>query len=166
MAPSNFGIAFTTVTSLSIPGTEHNLNTPNLLVSCYDNSVPANLIEPSHVTVDPASYTVTVSFATAQTGRCALNGSGGLIAQLPWGTASLAFPSISNGACAAEVTFAVTGALPGDSIAEGWPALPAGFIGMMRVSAGGTVAVRMCNFSGTAGSLSSMTYKATIVRGS
>jgi hypothetical protein len=60
----------------------------------------------------------------------------------------------------------VTGALPGDSIADGWPALPAGFLGMMRASANNTVAVRLCNFGGAAASVPSLIYKATIVRGS
>jgi hypothetical protein len=79
--------------------------------------------------------------------------------------ATLAFPSIASGGCASELTFALPGAITGDSVAGGWPAtLPAGFTGMMRVSAANTIGVRLCNFSGTASAPPSDTFRATIVR--
>ena len=80
-------------------------------------------------------------------------------------TATLAFPSIASGGCASELTFALPGAVTGDSVAGGWPAtLPAGFIGTIRVSAANTIGVRLCNLSGTASAPPSDTYRATIVR--
>ena len=164
--PPNFGGAFTSITTLTIPGTQHNLNTANLLVNCYDNAAPANLIEPSHVTIDPATYNVTVTFATPQSGKCLLNGSGGvgMGATSLTGSATLAFPVINAASCGAELTIPVLGARSTDGVAEGWPALPAGFIGMARVSANDTVAIRICNFSGANSAPPSLTYSATIVR--
>jgi len=325
--PPNFGTTFSGTTVLAIPGTEHNLNTPNLLVGCYDNASPANLIEPSHVTVNQSTYDVAVSFLQPQSGRCVVNGSGGLssgsgggsggsgastasqlgdfavsvtnpnlltigalcslatpcnvrfgtvtysitqsstvtlsggtdtayiyltgdgtlnvgssfltlacssgcqvqtnVSQFPinsipvftwnasggaWaigggfdqraflsakllaagtgvvilesgtsstvsvdssviptfitGSASLTFSAIGAGSCSTEQNVSVPGANPGDGIAAGWPALPQGFLGMMRVSASGTVSVRLCNFSGAASAVSALVYNATIVRGS
>ena len=164
--PPNFGGAFTAVTTLSILGTQHNLNTSNLLVNCYDNAAPANLIEPSHVTIDPVTYNVTVTFATPQSGKCLVNGSGGvgMGATSLTGAATLAFPSVASASCSAELTISLPGALPTDGVAPGWPALPAGFLGMARVSANDTIAVRVCNFSGTAAAPPSLSYRATIVR--
>ena len=323
--PPNFGTSFSGTTVLAIPGTQHNLNTPNLVVSCYDGASPANLIEPSHVTVNQATYDVAISFTQPQTGRCVVNGSGGEsglgaggggsgasmaaqlgdftvvltnsalltvgalcslatpcnvrfgtvtysitqsstvtlsagsgtaylyltsdgtlnagsssltlgcsagcqvqsnVSQFPvnsipvftwnsvggaWaggggsdqraflsakvvsagtgvvivdsgvsstlsvdssvvptyltGSASLTFGALAGGTCSTEQSVSVPGANPGDGIAAGWPALPPGFIGMMRVSGGGAVSVRVCNFSGAPATVGAMTYLATIVRG-
>ena len=326
--PPNFGTTFNSTTVLAIPGTAHNLNTPNLLVGCYDNASPANMIEPSNITVNQATFDVAISFLQPQTGRCVVNGSGGLssggsgggggasgagmaaqlgdfavsmnnpnlltigalcslttpcnvrfgtvtysitqsstvtlsggtatayiyltsdgtlnvgsssltltcssgcnvqnsVSQFPinsipvftwnasggtWaagggfdqraflsakslaagtgvvilesgtsstisvdssvvptyltGSALLNFPSIGTGACSSDENVSVPGANPGDGIAAGWPALPQGFIGMMRVSSSGVVSVRLCNFSGASATVSGLTYTATIVRGS
>lgn len=80
-------------------------------------------------------------------------------------TASLSFPSISNGACSSELTIGLTGANAGDSVAPGWPpSMPQGVLGMMRVSATGVVAVRICNFSGSAVTPQADTFRATVVR--
>ena len=80
-------------------------------------------------------------------------------------TATLDFPSIASGACAAELTIALTGAAAGDSIAPGWPAaLASGLLGMMRASAANVVSVRLCNFSGSALDPASAVFRATIVR--
>jgi hypothetical protein len=317
--PPNYSASFTSASSVTIPGSQHKFPNSNLVVTCYDNASPANLVEPNKVTIDPATLNVTVSFAAAQTGRCVVNGSGGLglnsgasmaaqlgdlnvtrtsgsvltigancsaatpcnvrfgsvtasitasatatisagsgtaffyvaadgtvdiggsgltlncsagcqvqsgTAQFPantiplftwsaqngaWNanggsdqrallssktlvagtgvaitesgasstvaidttvvptyltnTAALAFPSINSGACSADVTISLPGATPGEAIAPGWPALPAGFNGMMRVSANNTVAVRVCNFSGSAATIGSLMYRATLVRG-
>ncbi len=324
--PPNFGTSFSGTTVLAIPGTEHNLNTPNLLVGCYDNATPANMIEPSNVTVNQATYDVAVSFLQPQSGRCVVNGSGGLssgggggggsgasmaaqlgdfavsmnnpnlltigtlcslvtpcnvrfgtvtysitqsstvtitggtatayiyltsdgtlnvgsnaltlacssgcqvqsnISQFPinsipvftwnassgtWasgggfdqraflsgkslaagtgivilesgtsstisvdssvvptyltGSALLNFPSVPTGSCSSDENVTVPGANAGEGVAAGWPALPQGILGMMRVSSSGVVSVRLCNFSGAAATVSGLTYKATIVRGS
>ena len=93
---ANYAKAFSGVTSLSILGTEHNQGTANLIVSCWDGASPANWIEPGAVQVDPATFNVTVTFATAQTGKCVVNGTSGFgssggsggaitVAQLPSG---------------------------------------------------------------------------------
>jgi hypothetical protein len=82
------------------------------------------------------------------------------------GSALLNFPSIPTGSCSTDENVSVPGANPGDGIAAGWPALPQGLLGMMRVSSSGVVSVRICNFSGTAATVSGLTYNATIVRGS
>lgn len=80
-------------------------------------------------------------------------------------TASLAFPAISNGACSSELTIGLTGAISGDSVAPGWPpSMPQGVLGMMRVSSSGVVAVRICNFSGSAVTPQGDTFRATVVR--
>ena len=78
--------------------------------------------------------------------------------------ATLNFPSIATGACAADQTITVAGANPGDAVAPGWPALPAGIFGMMMVSGANTVTVRLCNLSGAAVDPASSSYRATIVR--
>jgi hypothetical protein len=88
----------------------------------------------------------------------------GVIPTYLMNTATLNFPSIPNGGCASDLTMTVTGANPGDAVAPGWPALPAGLVGMMLVSSANTVSVRMCNFSGSATQPPSATYRATIVR--
>jgi hypothetical protein len=75
--PANYVTFFTSQTSISVPGSAHGLGTSNLLVQCYDSATPANLVEPSLITVDPNSYNVTVVFAAAETGRCVINGYNG-----------------------------------------------------------------------------------------
>jgi hypothetical protein len=164
--PPNFGTSFSGLSTVTILGTQHNLNTPNITVNCYDNSTPADLVEPSRVTVDPVAYNVAITFANPQSGSCVLNGSGGvgIGATALTGTATLTFPSIANGACSAELTIALPGANLGNGVAPGWPAIPAGFLGLMRVSAAGTVAVRMCNFSGASAGIGALVYGATVVR--
>jgi hypothetical protein len=80
-------------------------------------------------------------------------------------SATLTFPSIGAGACAADQTVSLPGATTGDAVAPGWPAnLPAGVIGTMWVSASGTLSVRLCNLSGATVSAASNTYTAADVR--
>jgi hypothetical protein len=80
-------------------------------------------------------------------------------------TASLSFPSIPTGACSSELTIGLTGANSGDSVAPGWPpSMPQGVLGIMRVSSAGVVAVRVCNFSGSAVTPPADTFRATVVR--
>ena len=79
-------------------------------------------------------------------------------------SAVLDFASIAPGACA-ESSFAMPGASAGDSVAPGWPAgLESGLIGMMRISASNTVAVRVCNLSGITVDPAAATFRATVVR--
>jgi len=79
-------------------------------------------------------------------------------------TATLSFPGIATGTCAADQSITVSGANPGDAVAPGWPALPAGVFGTMLVGSTNTVTVRLCNLSGLAVTPPSSTYRATIVR--
>ena len=79
-------------------------------------------------------------------------------------TAVLDFAGIAAGACA-ETTFPLPGASAGDSVAPGWPAgLEGGLMGMMRISEGSVVAVRVCNLSGTTVDPAAATFRATVVR--
>jgi hypothetical protein len=78
--------------------------------------------------------------------------------------AVLDFTSIASGACT-ESTLSLPGASAGDSVAPGWPAgLESGLIGMMRISGSNTVAVRVCNLSGTTVDPAAATFRATVVR--
>jgi hypothetical protein len=81
------------------------------------------------------------------------------------GSATLTFPNTPSPGCASESTFALPGVAVGDSIAEGLPGgLPAGLVGMMRVSLANTIAVRLCNPSGGALTPPAATYVATVVK--
>jgi hypothetical protein len=88
----------------------------------------------------------------------------GVIPTYLMNNATLNFPSIATGACAADQSMTVTGANPGDGVAPGWPALPTGVIGIMLVSATNTVTVRLCNMSASGVTPPSASYRATIVR--
>jgi len=88
----------------------------------------------------------------------------GVIPTYLMNTASLDFPSIAPGACAADQTMTVAGANPGDAVAPGWPSLPAGVFGIMMVTSTNTVTVRICNLSGAAVDPPAATYRATVVR--
>lgn len=80
-------------------------------------------------------------------------------------TAVIDFPAIANGACASDQTFTLPGANTGDAALPGWPSgLEAGLVGIMRVSASNTIAVRLCNLSGATLDPASATFRATIVR--
>jgi hypothetical protein len=59
---------FTNVTSVTLPGSVHQLGTPAILPQVYDASSPAAAMEPDAITVDPTSYDVTATFVTPQSG--------------------------------------------------------------------------------------------------
>jgi hypothetical protein len=81
------------------------------------------------------------------------------------GAATLDFGAIPTGSCASDLTFSLPGAAIGDAVSPGWPsAMAAGLIGTMRVSAANSIAVRVCNLSGTPVDPASASYQATIVR--
>ena len=161
-----YASSFSAQTSVTITGTAHQLNTANLIVNCYDTETPAMEVDPNTVSVNLATYDVTVSFAQPQSGRCVVS-SGGAGAGSPafrTASAALSFPGIGAGTCS-DQTLALTGAAPGDALAPGWPGnLPAGVIGTMWVSASGTVSVRLCNLSGATVNAGSNTYTAADVR--
>lgn len=108
-----------------------------------------------------AGLGITISEAP---GQSTITVDNGVIPVYLTNAATLNFPNIANGACAADLTLSVTGANPGDAVAPGWPGLPAGLLGTMLVSSANTVSVRLCNFSGSAQQPPSATYRATIVR--
>jgi hypothetical protein len=101
---------------------------------------------------------------TEAPGQSTLAVDNGVIPTYLMNSATLTFPSIAAGACAADQTLTVTGANPGDAVAPGWPALPAGVFGIMLVSGTNTVAVRLCNMSASSVTPPSASYQATIVR--
>ncbi len=81
------------------------------------------------------------------------------------GTAVMNFPAIAQGACASEQTFTLMGAVVNDAVAPGWPtSFEPGLLGIMRVSAANTIAVRVCNLSGSSVDPINATFRATIVR--
>jgi hypothetical protein len=161
----NYSKPFTSVTTLSVSGAEHLLNTSNLVVTCYDASTPARMIEPDSITVDPTTYAVSVTFAQSQSGRCVINGNSipGAGGALP-AVGSLNFGPINNGACSSEMTFSAPGTLAGDNVAPGWPAsLPPSVMGRMRIVSNGVAGVQLCNFSGATISVSA-NFQLTVVR--
>ena len=72
---------------------------------------------------------------TEAPGQSTLAVDNGVIPTYLMNSATLNFPSIATGTCAADQTMTVAGANPGDAVAPGWPALPAGIFGIMLVSA-------------------------------
>jgi hypothetical protein len=101
---------------------------------------------------------------TETPGQSTLAVDNGVIPTYLMGNATLNFPSITTGTCAADQSISLSGANPGDSVAPGWPSLPTGIFGAMFVSSTNTVTIRLCNLSGLAIDPPSSTYKATIVR--
>ncbi len=77
---SNYSQAFSGQTSVSMPGGAHGMGTANVIVECYDGASPSRKIEADSVAVDAATFDITVTFASAQSGRCVVNGSGGAFA--------------------------------------------------------------------------------------
>ena len=66
------------------------------------------------------------------------------------------------------MTLALAGAATGDSIVPGWPAtleIENGLMGSMFVSAGNTVAVRLCNLSGASLTPAAQSFRATVLKG-
>jgi len=161
-----YSSSFASTTSVTVPGPTHQLGTAKLIVEVYDCESPALVVEPDSVMINPTTYDVLVKFATPQSGTVVLSAAGGSTAGDITGTATLTFPSIPAAGCASDLTFALSSAAVGDSVAAGWPgSLPSGLLGMMLVSAPNTIAVRLCNFSGGATTPPGATYRATIVRG-
>jgi len=79
--------------------------------------------------------------------------------------AEIDFPEIAQGACGGEMTLTLAGAAAGDAVAPGWPAMEADLMGLMRVSAPGTVSVRLCNFGTASVDPAAAVFRATVVRG-
>jgi len=159
-ATPNFQQAFTSATSVTLA---HNLNSTSVVFACFDTGTPPLWILPKSVALTNAN-TLTVSFASAQSGSCSVNATGGSTEPaFLMGSASLGFGAIAQAACA-QLTFPLTGANPGDTIAPGWPAtLESGLTGTMIATAANTVAVRLCNLSGATLDPATQTFKATVI---
>ncbi|HXB68399.1 MAG TPA: hypothetical protein VNY05_09155 [Candidatus Acidoferrales bacterium] len=71
-----YSSSFTSQTTVIIPGSMHQLGTANLLVGCYDTSVPALTVQPKTVSVHPTLFDVTITFTAAQSGRCVVSSGG------------------------------------------------------------------------------------------
>lgn len=79
------------------------------------------------------------------------------------GSSVINFGSIPDGSCASN-TFALTGALATDKLAQNAPALEGGLGMTMLVTAADTIEVRLCNLSGGAVDPASQTFYAAVVR--
>jgi hypothetical protein len=75
---SNYVATFTAQTLVTVNGTTHRLGTANLNTECYDGATPFTRVEPDKIVVDPVTFNVSIYFASAQTGRCMITGSGGV----------------------------------------------------------------------------------------
>jgi hypothetical protein len=74
---ANYAMSFTSATSVTIPASAHLLGTAKLFVEVYDTEVPAVLVEPDDVQINPTTYDVLVKFATPQSGTVVLSAAGG-----------------------------------------------------------------------------------------
>jgi hypothetical protein len=72
----NASYSFASQLTVTIPGTVHQFGTANLVVDCFDNSTPPQRVEPDKTQISPTTYNVTITFSTAQTGYCVVNGAG------------------------------------------------------------------------------------------
>jgi hypothetical protein len=95
----NYTTLFTSTTSVTVTGTAHGFNHGAIIVQCYDQAVPKAKVEPNTVTIAPATYNVTITFSTAQSGECILAASGG-------GTADSAYAGLYISTPAATGPFA------------------------------------------------------------
>ena len=68
----SFAASFSGATVVAIAGDAHKLQTADLIVQCWDNSVPRQLVEPDSVSIHPVTLDVTVTFTAPQDGRCVL----------------------------------------------------------------------------------------------
>ena len=128
-APSNpaavggaYSSSFTAQTSVTIAGTAHQLNSANLLVTCYDTQTPAMEVEPNSVAVNATTFDVTVTFTTAQSGRCVVSsgGAGGTGGGINLGASNtyVAGAKQTMAASATTAGLSVTpGALPTNAVA-------------------------------------------------
>lgn len=80
-AGPRFVQTFNAQTTVTVSGATHGLGTQALLWQIYDNGSPRAPVEPESLSVDPVTYNVVVTFATAQSGRLVL-------AAVPAGTGS------------------------------------------------------------------------------
>ena len=60
---------FTLQTTLTIPGTTHQLGTSDLAIFVKDASSPRGVVIPNTITIDDSSFNVVITFLQAQSGR-------------------------------------------------------------------------------------------------
>lgn len=175
---------FSAQTSLTITSVMHGFDSPDMLVTCYNAAAPAALIQPTSVTIDSTSFSVSIAFSAAQSGRCILNAPGvpsvsgeGIVQNGPVFSVdpatvpsfltvktSLAAWTISAQSCA-DRTLPLLGAGTLDAVVPIWPVdLPASLSGSMFVSAAEIVTIRLCNFSLTAASLPVRFFGAAVIK--
>ena len=100
---ANYEENFTSQTSITATDAEHGFGHARILVGCYDNSTPRNWIIPSAITVHASTYDVVVTFATATTGYCQFNGSGGAGTVTNAAALTADLPVFGDGSAAAKV---------------------------------------------------------------
>ena len=74
---ANYATTFTAATTVTVPGTVHQLGTAKLFVDVYDTETPAHLVEPDSVQINPTTYDVAVNFVTPQSGTVIISAAGG-----------------------------------------------------------------------------------------
>jgi hypothetical protein len=74
---ANYATPFASATTVTVPGSTHQMGTAKLFVEVYDTETPAVLVEPNEVQINPTTYDVTVSFASPQSGTLVLSAAGG-----------------------------------------------------------------------------------------
>lgn len=67
-----YTVSLTGATSVTIPGSTHQLGTQDITVTCFDNSSTPQPVEPDRWIVDAGTFDVTINFSMPQTGRCVL----------------------------------------------------------------------------------------------
>jgi len=67
-----YATTFTGVSTVTIPGSTHRLGTQAILFQLYDAADPRAALAPAGVTVNPNTYDVVFTFATATSGRIVL----------------------------------------------------------------------------------------------
>jgi hypothetical protein len=65
-----YALSFIASTTWTIPGARHGFNTRDLHVMTYDAT--GKKVDPDSVTVDPSTFAVTITWATAQAGRAVI----------------------------------------------------------------------------------------------
>jgi hypothetical protein len=71
-----YNATFTDETVVTIPGSTHQLATGALLVTVFTDADPLNILTPAAVTVDQATFDVTISFVIAASGTVILSAAG------------------------------------------------------------------------------------------
>lgn len=178
---ANYAESFTNATSVTL---DHQFDTYDVLVTCYDNATPPAYIEWDSLDLTNTNQ-ATVNFLTQQSGRCVVVAAGNPPPQVGVGlsrvdavisvdenlvptfltaSSSLDFGSILAGGCSA-LTFPLSGVAQTDGIAPGWPhSLEDGLVGIMFANAANSVTVRLCNVTGSPIDPGNHNFRATVVR--